>query len=199
MHIVKRALQSISEGSLSSLIYNEFQTAICPRGSLVNKLPFSTRVQSLEDCIHYIMPNTLLLIQASCGENIKSFDFSSYPKRDSKQCRWKWQSSGGVGASKLLCPCNNIETEMSSKEQIRPPSSMGMSGILSFCYQHKSNCRNKPSYLHVCFWSHQNGRSNFNHKSTQTIKFALHFGYKVFSLVEWWKDLTKRTGQEIDH
>ena len=77
VRVVKRALQSfVKESSLS---YSEFQTALCIAANLSNERPIDARIQSREDCIRYITPNTLLLGRASqCGD-INTFDFSSYP------------------------------------------------------------------------------------------------------------------------
>ena len=77
VRVVKRALQSFRKES--DLSYSEFQTALHIAANLANERPIDARVQSREDCIHYVTPNTLLLGRASQTGDIKTFDFDSYP------------------------------------------------------------------------------------------------------------------------
>lgn len=54
-------------------------SALYIAANLSNERPIDARIQSWDDCIQYITPNTPLLGRASqCGD-IKTFDFSSYP------------------------------------------------------------------------------------------------------------------------
>ena len=77
VRVVKRALQSL--GKESTLSYSEFQTTLCVAANLANEQPIDARVQSREDCIQYVTPNTLLLGRASQSGDFKTLDFSSYP------------------------------------------------------------------------------------------------------------------------
>lgn len=78
VRIVKRALQSL--GKEFSLSYSEFQTALHLAANLANERPFDARVQSREDCIQYVTPNTLLLGRAPQSGDVGTFDFSIYPQ-----------------------------------------------------------------------------------------------------------------------
>lgn len=77
VRVVKRALQSL--GKEFALSYSEFQTALCMAANLANERPIDARVQSREDCINYVTPNSLLLGRASQSGDVKAFDFASYP------------------------------------------------------------------------------------------------------------------------
>lgn len=55
VRVVKRALQSL--GRESSLSYSEFQTTLHIT-ACANERPIDARVQSREDCIQYVTPNT---------------------------------------------------------------------------------------------------------------------------------------------
>ena len=79
VRVAKRALQSL--GKESGLSYSEFQTALYMAANLANERPIDARVQSREDCIQYVTPNSLLLGRASQSGDLKTFDFSSYPYR----------------------------------------------------------------------------------------------------------------------
>lgn len=76
VRVVKRALQNLLP---SSLTFSEFQSCLQIAANLVNEQPIDARVQSREDCIQYLTPNTLLLGRSSHEGDIKHFDFSSYP------------------------------------------------------------------------------------------------------------------------
>lgn len=77
VRIVKRALQSLGKESILS--YSEFQTALYLAANLVNERPIDARMQSREDCVQYVAPNSLLLGRASqCGD-VRAFDFTAYP------------------------------------------------------------------------------------------------------------------------
>lgn len=77
VRIVKRALQSL--GKEFSLSYSEFQTALQLAANLANECPFDPRVQSREECIQCVTPNTLLLGRPSQSGNVGTFDFSIFP------------------------------------------------------------------------------------------------------------------------
>ncbi len=75
--IVKKAFQSL--GKESGLSYSELQTTLQIAAKLANERPIDARVQSCEDSVQYITPNTLLLGRASSSGDFKTFDFTSYP------------------------------------------------------------------------------------------------------------------------
>ncbi|KAM9715791.1 uncharacterized protein ACNS7B_021991 isoform 1-T2 [Menidia menidia] len=77
VRIVKKALQSL--GNNTSLSYSELQTTLQLAANLANERPIDARVQSCEDCVQYVSPNTLLLGRASSSGDIRTFDFASYP------------------------------------------------------------------------------------------------------------------------
>lgn len=77
VRIVKKALQSL--GGESGLSYSELQTTLQLAANLANERPIDARVQSHEDTVQYITPNTLLLGRASSSGDWKTFDFTSYP------------------------------------------------------------------------------------------------------------------------
>nr|XP_057945469.1 uncharacterized protein LOC131139671 [Doryrhamphus excisus] len=74
---LKRALQNVCGDSIFT--YSEFQTVLQLAANLVNDRPIDARVQSREDCVRYVSPNSLLLGRASQSGDLKSFDFSNYP------------------------------------------------------------------------------------------------------------------------
>lgn len=77
VRIVKKALQSL--GRESGLSYSEFQTTLQMAANLANERPIDARVQSREESIHYLTPNSLLLGRASLGGDVKTFNFDAYP------------------------------------------------------------------------------------------------------------------------
>ncbi|XP_073670277.1 uncharacterized protein [Paramisgurnus dabryanus] len=77
VRIVKKAFQSL--GRESGLSYSEFQTTLQIAANLANERPIDARVQSHEDSVQYITPNTLLLGRVSSSGDFKTFDFTSYP------------------------------------------------------------------------------------------------------------------------
>ena len=77
VRIVKKALQSL--GKESGLSYSESHTALYLAANLANERPIDARMQSREDCIQYVTPNSLLLGRASQSGDVKTFDFTSYP------------------------------------------------------------------------------------------------------------------------
>lgn len=77
VRMVKKAFQSL--GKESGLCFSEFQTTLQLAANLANERPIDARVQSLEDTVQYITPNTLLLGRASANGDWKTFDFTSYP------------------------------------------------------------------------------------------------------------------------
>ncbi|XP_038139707.1 uncharacterized protein LOC119782698 [Cyprinodon tularosa] len=77
VRIVKRAFQSL--GRESGLSFSEFQTTLQLAANLANERPIDARVQSREDTVQYVTPNSLLLGRASSSGDWKTFDFTSYP------------------------------------------------------------------------------------------------------------------------
>lgn len=77
VRIAKRALQSLDKST--NLTFIEFLTALQVAANLANERPIDARIQSREDRIQYVTPNSLLLGRASQSGDFKSFDFSSYP------------------------------------------------------------------------------------------------------------------------
>lgn len=77
VRIVKKAFQSL--GRESGLCFSELQTTLQLAANLANERPIDARVQSLEDTVQYVTPNTLLLGRASSSGDWKTFDFASYP------------------------------------------------------------------------------------------------------------------------
>ncbi|KAJ7999295.1 hypothetical protein DPEC_G00213940 [Dallia pectoralis] len=75
--IAKRALQSLSKSP--NLTFSEFLTALHLAANLANERPIDARIQSQEDRIEYVTPNSLLLGRASLSGDIKSFNFDNYP------------------------------------------------------------------------------------------------------------------------
>ncbi|XP_058503794.1 uncharacterized protein LOC131471311 [Solea solea] len=62
--ITKRALQSLGKGE--GLTFSEFLTVLKLAANLANERPIDARVQSREDRVRYITPNTLLLGYKKC-------------------------------------------------------------------------------------------------------------------------------------
>ena len=77
VRVAKRALQSLSKAA--SLTFSEFLTALHLAAILANERPIDARVQSREDRIEYVTPNSLLLGRASPSGDVKSFNFNNYP------------------------------------------------------------------------------------------------------------------------
>lgn len=75
--ITKRALQSLGGGE--GLSFSEFLTVLKLAANLANERPIDARIQSREDRVQCITPNTLLLGRATQSGDFKSFDFTTYP------------------------------------------------------------------------------------------------------------------------
>ncbi|XP_058468659.1 uncharacterized protein LOC131443236 [Solea solea] len=75
--ITKRALQSLGKGE--GLTFSEFLTVLKLAANLANERPIDARVQSREDRVRYITPNTLLLGRATQSGDFKAFDYTTYP------------------------------------------------------------------------------------------------------------------------
>ncbi|XP_063074175.1 uncharacterized protein LOC134464728 [Engraulis encrasicolus] len=75
--VVKRALQSLGGGS--GLTFSEFLTVLKLAANLANERPIDARVQSGEDSISYITPNSLLLGRATQTGDFKAVDYTTYP------------------------------------------------------------------------------------------------------------------------
>lgn len=74
--IIKKALQSF--GTNIGLNYNELQTTFQLAANLANECPLDAQVQSRENCLQYVSPNTFLLGRASPRSDTRTFDFASY-------------------------------------------------------------------------------------------------------------------------
>lgn len=70
--VVKKVFQSL--GRESGLSYSELQTTLQIAANLANERPIDARVQSQEEIVQYITPNT----RASSSSDWKTFDFTSY-------------------------------------------------------------------------------------------------------------------------
>ncbi|CAM4471325.1 unnamed protein product [Leuciscus chuanchicus] len=77
VRILKKALQSL--GNNTGLSYSEFQTTLQLAANLAIECPIDARVQSHEESVQYVSPNTLLLGRASPSGEIRTFDFANYP------------------------------------------------------------------------------------------------------------------------
>ncbi|KAI7792395.1 gag-pol fusion polyprotein [Triplophysa rosa] len=100
VRIVKKAFQSL--GKESGLSYSELQTTFQIAANLANERPIDAKVQSREDGVQYITPNTLLLGRASSSGDFKVFDFVNYPYKrlQEMQCQvnrfWRsWSQLAG--------------------------------------------------------------------------------------------------------
>ncbi|KAK5862062.1 hypothetical protein PBY51_017494 [Eleginops maclovinus] len=100
VRIAKRALQSL--GKTASLTFNEFLTALQLAANLANERPIDARIQSREDRIEYVTPNSLLLGRASPSGDVKSFSFNNYPYKRLREIQtqvnefWKaWSQLAG--------------------------------------------------------------------------------------------------------
>ena len=98
--ITKRALQSLS--TQANLTFSEFLTALQMAANLANERPIDARVQSREDRVQYVTPNSLLLGRASQTGDLKSFDFQNYPYKRLREIQtqvnefWKaWSQLAG--------------------------------------------------------------------------------------------------------
>lgn len=77
VRLVKRALSNTSgDGAFT---WSEFQTILFMASNLVNERPIDARIQSQEDCVRYISPNSLLLGRASTRGDPGDFQFEGYP------------------------------------------------------------------------------------------------------------------------
>ena len=75
--IVKRALNNL--GGVGVLTWGEFQTFLFMAANLANERPIDARIQSREDCVEYISPNSLILGRASPRGDPGDFKFEGYP------------------------------------------------------------------------------------------------------------------------
>ncbi|KAK7898190.1 hypothetical protein WMY93_019043 [Mugilogobius chulae] len=74
--VAKRALQSL--GKSVDLTFSEFLTALQVAANLANQRPIDAKIQSQEDRIEYVTPNSLLMGRASHEGDFRTFDFESY-------------------------------------------------------------------------------------------------------------------------
>ncbi|XP_054634429.1 uncharacterized protein LOC129182392 [Dunckerocampus dactyliophorus] len=98
--VAKRALQSLSKSP--NLTFSEFLTALQMAANLANERPIDARVQSREDRVEYVTPNSLLMGRASHSGDSKSFDFQGYPYKRLREIQvqvnefWKaWSQLAG--------------------------------------------------------------------------------------------------------
>lgn len=73
---VKRALNNL--GGDGGFTWGEFQTFLFMAANLVNERPIDARVQSCEDYVEYVSPNSLLLGRASPKGDPGDFQFEGY-------------------------------------------------------------------------------------------------------------------------
>ena len=84
VQLVKRALNNL--GGDGVFTWGEFQTFLFMAANLVNERPLNARVQSREDRVEYVSPNSLLLGRASPKGDPGDFQFEGYSyKRQSIQ------------------------------------------------------------------------------------------------------------------
>ncbi|TWW53517.1 hypothetical protein D4764_0277490 [Takifugu flavidus] len=77
VRIVKRALSNLC--GVGVFTWGEFQTFLFMAANLANERPIDARVQSREDCVEYITPNSLLLGRTSPRADPGDFQFDGYP------------------------------------------------------------------------------------------------------------------------
>ncbi|KAK7944841.1 hypothetical protein WMY93_000569 [Mugilogobius chulae] len=104
VRVTKRALLSLRK--VEGLTFNEFLTALQLAANLANERPIDARIQSKEDRIESISPNTLLLGRASPGGDFKSFDYTTYPlkrlKEIQNQVNYFWKSWSQLAGPNLF-------------------------------------------------------------------------------------------------
>lgn len=102
--ITKRALQSLGKGG--GLTFGEFLTVLKLAANLANERPIDARVQSREDRIQYISPNTLLLGRATQSGDFKAFDYTTYPfkrlQEMQTQVNYFWKSWSQLAGPNLF-------------------------------------------------------------------------------------------------
>ncbi len=76
VRLVKRALNNL--GGDGVFTWTEFQTFLYMAANLANERPIDARIQSREDCIDYISPNSLLLGRAGSKGDPGRFQFENY-------------------------------------------------------------------------------------------------------------------------
>ncbi|KAK7933355.1 hypothetical protein WMY93_004251 [Mugilogobius chulae] len=74
--VAKRALQSL--GKSADLTFSEFLTTLQVAANLANQRPIDAKIQSQEDRIEYVTPNSLLMGRASHEGDFRTFNFESY-------------------------------------------------------------------------------------------------------------------------
>ncbi|XP_039525732.1 uncharacterized protein LOC120477871 [Pimephales promelas] len=79
VRLVKRALLNLGCNKVMS--WGEFQTFLYTASNLVNERPIDARIQSREDCVEYVSPNSLLLGRTGRKGDQGSFEFEGYPYR----------------------------------------------------------------------------------------------------------------------
>ncbi len=116
VRILKKALQSL--GNNTGLSYSELQTTLQLAANLANECPIDARVQSHEESVQYVSPNTLLLGRASPSGEIRTFDFVNYPYKRLREMQnqvnkfWRsWSQLAGPNLflrSKWHTSCRNV-------------------------------------------------------------------------------------------
>ncbi|XP_036067183.1 uncharacterized protein LOC118598542 [Oryzias melastigma] len=76
VRIVKKALQSL--GRETGLTYSELLTTVQLAANLANERPIDARVQSSEESVQYVTPNSLLLGRASSQGDVVTFNHKGY-------------------------------------------------------------------------------------------------------------------------
>lgn len=100
VRVVKRALNNL--GGDGTFTWREFQTFLYMAANLANERPIDARIQSREDCVGYICPNSLLLGRSGPKGDPGSFAFESYPYKRLREIQaevdkfWrKWSQLAG--------------------------------------------------------------------------------------------------------
>ncbi|RVE55951.1 hypothetical protein OJAV_G00231410 [Oryzias javanicus] len=76
VRIIKKALQSL--GRETGLTYSELLTTVQLAANLANERPIDARVQSSEESVQYVTPNSLLLGRASLKGDVVTFNHKGY-------------------------------------------------------------------------------------------------------------------------
>ena len=67
--------------------------------NLANERPIDARIQSREDCVDYISPNSLLLGRTGPRGDLGSFEFEGYAYKRLRAIQTEVDGSGGSGVS----------------------------------------------------------------------------------------------------
>ncbi|XP_023810653.1 uncharacterized protein LOC105357885 [Oryzias latipes] len=104
VRVTKRALLSLRK--VEGLTFSEFLTTLQLDSNLANERPIDAKIQSQEERIESISPNTLLLGRASTSGDFKSFDYTTYPlkrlKEIQSQVNYFWKSWSQLAGPNLF-------------------------------------------------------------------------------------------------